>query len=59
MPIALPANIVLITYVQIRMIAVVNLGKVVPLVGGVIGGTVDGIGTNIIGKTAKKAFILS
>lgn len=36
---------------------VVNLGKAVPLVGGVIGGTVDGIGTNVIGKTAKKVFI--
>lgn len=36
---------------------VVNLGKAVPLVGGVIGGTVDGIGTNIVGKTAKKLFI--
>lgn len=36
---------------------VVNLGKAVPLVGGFIGGTVDGVGTNIIGKTAKKVFI--
>ncbi|PUF86714.1 EcsC family protein [Bacillus altitudinis] len=36
---------------------VVNLGKVVPIVGGFIGGTVDGIGTNIIGKTAKKLFV--
>ncbi|MED3602913.1 EcsC family protein [Bacillus subtilis] len=36
---------------------VVNLGKAVPLVGGLIGGTVDGIGTNIIGKTAKNVFI--
>lgn len=36
---------------------VVNLGKAVPLIGGFIGGTVDGIGTNIIGKTAKKVFI--
>jgi hypothetical protein len=36
---------------------VVNLGKTVPLVGGFIGGTVDGVGTNIIGKTAKKVFI--
>lgn len=36
---------------------VVNLGKAVPLIGGVIGGTVDGIGTNIIGKTAKKVFV--
>lgn len=36
---------------------IVNLGKAVPLVGGFIGGTVDGIGTNIIGKTAKKLFV--
>ncbi|MCD7035337.1 EcsC family protein [Metabacillus sp. GX 13764] len=36
---------------------IVNLGKAVPLVGGVIGGAVDGIGTNVIGKTAKKVFI--
>jgi hypothetical protein len=36
---------------------IVNLGKAVPLVGGVIGGAVDGIGTNTIGKTAKKLFV--
>lgn len=35
---------------------IVNLGKAVPLLGGVIGGAVDGIGTNAIGKTAKKVF---
>lgn len=35
---------------------IVNLGKIVPIVGGVVGGTVDGIGTRIIGKTAKKLF---
>lgn len=35
---------------------VVNLSKAIPLVGGVIGGTVDGVGTGIIGKTAKKLF---
>ncbi|WP_252183585.1 hypothetical protein [Rossellomorea vietnamensis] len=35
---------------------VVNLGKAVPLVGGFIGGTVDGIGTNIIGKTKGYLF---
>ncbi|MEG2869234.1 MAG: EcsC family protein [Terrisporobacter sp.] len=35
---------------------VINLGKCVPLVGGVIGGTVDAVGTNTIGKTAKKVF---
>lgn len=36
---------------------IVNLGKAVPLVGGIIGGAVDGIGTNTIGKTAKRVFI--
>lgn len=36
---------------------VINLGKCVPLVGGVIGGTVDAVGTRTIGKTAKKVFI--
>lgn len=35
---------------------VINLGKALPLVGGIIGGTVDGIGTHIIGKTAKTIF---
>lgn len=35
---------------------IINLGKAIPLVGGFIGGTVDGVGTNIIGKTAKKVF---
>ncbi len=36
----------------------VNLGKMVPLAGGIIGGTVDAIGTNTIGKVAKnKLFI--
>lgn len=35
---------------------IVNLGKAVPLVGGIIGGTVDGISTNAVGKTAKRLF---
>lgn len=35
---------------------IVNLGKAVPFLGGVIGGAVDGIGTNTIGKTAKRVF---
>lgn len=35
---------------------IVNLGKAVPLLGGVVGGTMDGVSTNIIGKTAKKIF---
>ncbi|KUP21144.1 EcsC family protein [Paenibacillus sp. DMB5] len=36
---------------------VINLGKAVPVLGGLIGGAVDGIGTNIIGKTAKSTFL--
>lgn len=36
---------------------VVNLGKAVPLAGGVIGGTFDGVATRTIGKVAKNAFI--
>ncbi len=35
----------------------VNLGKLLPLVGGIVGGTFDSTTTYIIGKTAKKAFI--
>lgn len=36
---------------------IVNLGKAIPLIGGIIGGGVDGVTTNIIGETAKKCFI--
>ena len=36
---------------------VVNLGKALPLVGGVIGGAFDGITTNIIGNVARDTFI--
>jgi len=35
---------------------VVNLMKLVPLVGGVVGGTFDGIFVNSCGQTAKKVF---
>lgn len=35
-----------------------NLGKAVPLVGGVVGATWDGGSTKIVGKTAKKLFIV-
>jgi len=34
----------------------INLGKAIPIVGGIIGGAVDGIGTHTIGKTAKRVF---
>jgi len=36
---------------------VINLGKMVPLAGGIIGGTVDTIATNTIGNVAYKLFI--
>ena len=36
---------------------VINLGKMILIVGGVIGGTVDTVGTLTVGKTAKKLFI--
>jgi len=35
----------------------INIGKAVPLVGGIIGGTVDAVTTNIIGNTARNMFI--
>jgi fructose-1,6-bisphosphatase/sedoheptulose 1,7-bisphosphatase-like protein len=35
---------------------VVNLMKMVPLVGGVVGGTFDGLFVNSCGQTAKKVF---
>jgi len=36
---------------------VINLTKVVPVVGGVIGGTIDTVATNIIGNIARKTFL--
>jgi uncharacterized protein (DUF697 family) len=36
---------------------IVNLGKAVPIAGGLIGGTVDSIATKTIGKVAIKSFI--
>lgn len=36
---------------------VVNLGKALPLVGGVIGGTFDSVSTKTIGNVARKAFV--
>lgn len=35
----------------------VNLGKMVPLVGGIIGGTFDSVSTNIVGNVARKTFV--
>lgn len=37
----------------------INLGKMISLVGGLIGATFDGISTNIIGNIARKTFIES
>lgn len=37
----------------------VNLGKAVPLVGGVIGASFDGVATNAIGNIARDTFITS
>lgn len=34
-----------------------SLGKAIPLVGGVIGGSIDAASTRIVGKVAKKIFI--
>jgi uncharacterized protein (DUF697 family) len=36
---------------------VVNMGKMVPLIGGIIGGTIDATTTNIIGNVARNTFI--
>ena len=36
---------------------VINLGKAVPLLGGIIGGTVDAVATNVIGNVARDTFI--
>lgn len=35
---------------------VINLGKAIPLVGGVVGGTFDGVATHTIGRVAKDVF---
>ncbi|MBV1832152.1 EcsC family protein [Komagataeibacter sp. AV436] len=35
----------------------INVTKMVPLIGGVLGGTVDAVMTNIVGNTARNAFI--
>lgn len=37
---------------------VVNLGKAIPLVGGVIGGTFDSVATNTVGNVARDTFII-
>ena len=37
--------------------SLISLGKSVPIVGGIIGGTIDGIACNTIGNVAKRTFI--
>jgi len=36
---------------------VVNLGKAVPIIGGLVGGTVDSVATNAVGNVARDVFI--
>lgn len=36
---------------------VVNLGKAIPFLGGVLGGTIDGVTTNVIGNIARDTFL--
>ncbi|EAU0668429.1 EcsC family protein [Salmonella enterica] len=38
---------------------VINIGKMVPILGGVIGGAFDGVACNIIGNVARETFIES
>lgn len=37
---------------------VINLGKTLPLVGGIIGGSIDSLTTNTIGNVARNTFII-
>ena len=36
---------------------VINLGKAIPILGGLIGGTIDAASTHSIGKISKKVFV--
>lgn len=36
---------------------VINLGQAIPIVGGLIGGTIDAVSTNTIGNVARNIFI--
>ena len=36
---------------------VINLGKAIPVVGGIISGTLDAVATNVIGNTARDSFL--
>jgi uncharacterized protein (DUF697 family) len=38
---------------------VINLGKAIPIIGGIIGGTIDGVATNTIGDVARDLFIIN
>jgi uncharacterized protein (DUF697 family) len=35
---------------------VINISKAIPLVGGIVGGTVDGAATSVVGRVAKRTF---
>jgi hypothetical protein len=35
---------------------VINISKAIPLIGGVVGGTVDGAATGVVGRVAKRTF---
>ena len=36
--------------------SIVNVGKILPIVGGIVGGAIDGSSTKLIGTTAKRIF---
>lgn len=38
---------------------VINLGKAVPILGGIVGATFDSVTTNIVGNVARDTFISS
>lgn len=42
---------------KFRQTGAINLGKAVPLIGGVVGGTFDGATTYAIGRVAKNLFV--
>lgn len=37
---------------------VINLGKAIPIIGGIMGGTMDSVSTNTIGNISKKVFLV-
>jgi len=51
-------NVLSFIFVYVFRNGVINLGKAVPLVGGIIGGAMDLSSTNIIGNVARDTFII-